>query len=188
MPNWCSVAITITGPVDTIRALHEGAVDGKLCNTVYPVPQMLVDTVSGTVGQAGSDKQLSLEEQERFNTEMFSYKNWYDFCVNEWGVKWDFGNEHAAFTDNGNGTATLTVSDETAWSPPIAILEKMHDQGLDVLAYYYEPGMAFCGKWENGNDECYNITGNSEWVDNNIPDDINETFEISEQMAQWEEA
>lgn len=188
MPNWNENAITITGPIAMVRTLHEGAVAGNFCNTVYPVPQMLVDTVSGSVGKAGSQEQLAHEEQEQRNIELFGYKNWYDFCVAEWGTKWDFGSdETASFSDNGDGTATLTMNDETAWSPPIAIFEKMHDQGLDVLAYYYESGMQFCGKWHNGSDECYQIQGNSVWVEENIPDEIDETFAISESMAIWED-
>jgi hypothetical protein len=188
MPNWCSCVINVTGPIAMVRTLYEGAVAGNFCSTVYPVPQMLVDTVSGSVGRLGSAEQIEHEQQEQRNVELFGYKNWYDFCVAEWGVKWDFGSdEGASFSDNGDGTATLIVGDDTAWSPPIAIFEKLHAQGLDVLAYYYEPGMAFCGKWHNGNDECYNIKGNSTWVDENIPDEINETFAISENMAQWED-
>lgn len=188
MPNWNENAITITGPIAMIRTLHEGAVAGVFCNTVYPVPQVLADTVSGTVGKPDSDEQLAQEEQEQRNLELFGYKNWYDFCVNEWGTKWDFGSEeNASFSDNGDGTATLTIGEDTAWSPPIAIFEKLHDQGLDVLAYYYEPGMMFCGKWHNGSDECYQIQGNSVWVEENIPDEIDETFSISENMAMWED-
>lgn len=188
MPNWNANVITVTGPIAMVRTLYEGAVAGTFCNTVHPVPQMLVDTVAGAVGKADSDAQLAQQEQEQRNIELFGYNNWYNFCVKEWGTKWDFGSEDAAaFTDNGDGTATLTVNEDTAWSPPIAIYEKMHEQGLDVLAYYYEPGMAFCGKWHNGEDECYNITGDAAWVDENIPDDINETFAISESMSMWEE-
>lgn len=188
IPNWNANVITITGPIAMIRTLHGGAVDGKFCHTVCPVPQELTDTVSGSVGQPGSPEQVALEEQQQRNVEQFGYSNWYDFCVAEWGTKWDMGSaETALFSDNGDGTATMTLNEDSAWSPPIAIFEKMHEQGLDVTAYYYEPGMAFCGKWHNGNDEIYEIHGNSKWVEENIPDEIDETFGISENMAVWEE-
>jgi hypothetical protein len=188
VPNWCNNSITITGPIAVIRTLYEGAVAGNFCNTVYPIPQMLVDTVSGSVGKPGSVEQIEHEEQEQRNIELFGYKNWYDFCVAQWGVKWDFGSDDAAsFSDNGNGTATLILGDDTAWSPPCGIFEKLHAQGLDVLAYYYEPGMAFCGQWHNGADEYYKILGNSDWVDANIPADINEAFAIAETMSEWEQ-
>jgi hypothetical protein len=52
---------------------------------------------------------------------------------------------------------------------------------------YYEPGMGFCGAWMDGEDEYYQIEGNSEWVEANIPEYIDEAFGISENMAQWEE-
>jgi hypothetical protein len=188
MPNWAANVITITGPIAMIRTLHGGAVDGKFCHTVCPVPQELTDTVSGYVGRAGSDEQAAHDTQQQRNLDQFGYRNWYDFCVDEWGVKWDMGSaDSAIFSDNGDGTATMTLNEDSAWSPPIAIFEKLHEQGLDVLAYYYEPGMAFCGKWHNGVDEYYEIRGDSAWVEANIPNEIDEVFGISENMAIWEE-
>ena len=35
--------------------------------------------------------------------------------------------------------------------------------------------------------DSYNIEGDSDWVDENIPDSINTHFAISENMAMWED-
>jgi hypothetical protein len=53
---------------------------------------------------------------------------------------------------------------------------------------YYEAGMGFCGTYnsEDGG-ESYDITGDSSWVELNIPSDIDAQFNISEQMREWEE-
>ena len=45
----------------------------------------------------------------------------------------------------------------------------------------------FCGAWNNGCDEYYNIDGGSQWVIDNIPDYIDSEYCISESMAEWEE-
>jgi hypothetical protein len=76
---------------------------------------------------------------------------------------------------------------DSAWAPPIEAYSKLMSMGFYVEAMYYEPGMGFCGAWFDGNDEYYQIEGNSEWVRENIPEHIDEAFAISEGMEQWEE-
>ena len=71
--------------------------------------------------------------------------------------------------------------------PPIAAYEKLVGLGFEVEAMYYEPGVSFCGEWNNGEDLYYQIEGNSEWVRENIPEHIDEAFGISEGMEAWEE-
>ena len=61
------------------------------------------------------------------------------------------------------------------------------DQGYSVRAYYYEPGMAFCGIHDENGDECYDIGGyTSETVKESIPEDLDEMFGISECIADYE--
>ena len=52
---------------------------------------------------------------------------------------------------------------------------------------YYESGCAYCGTWEDGIDECFNIEGNSKWVEKHIPRGLDDEFCISMGMAEWEE-
>lgn len=189
MPNWSMNCIKVTGVTDAIRELFESAQRGEFCNAVAPIPDMLKDTVVGSVGLKDSEQQLEHEMQQNLNSELFGYKNWCDFCIEQWGTKWDLGTSDTVnIDDNFDGTSTLTVSDDSAWSPPIGIFEKLHEQGFNVLAYYYEPGMGFCGRWHNGVDEYYQIQGNSDWVDEHIPNEISEIFAIAENMRQWEDS
>jgi hypothetical protein len=188
MPNWCSNSLYVTGPTQVIKDMAAAAEKGELLQFVCPVPQELTDTVSGSFGD--TEKQAALEAKQSANVEKYGYATWYDFCVNEWGTKWDIGGEdcHMEVTDvgDGSGNSTLKISFDSAWAPPIAAYEKMEGLGLEVRAFYYEPGMAFCGQFFEGEDAYWNITGNSDWVSENIPDEIDTEMNISESMAEWE--
>jgi hypothetical protein len=52
--------------------------------------------------------------------------------------------------------------------------------GFSIHAIYYESGMGFCGIWENGRDEYYDIEepANQEWIEANIPAEILENMGI----------
>jgi hypothetical protein len=61
------------------------------------------------------------------------------------------------------------------------------DLGFEVEAFYYEPGMAFAGKWDNGIDEYYEYSGeDSTTVRESIGAELDDYFGISESMAEWE--
>lgn len=109
---------------------------------------------------------------------------WYDFCLANWGTKWDVTSYDLHETDGRH----INISFDTAWSPPIEWYDKMVKMGWKISAYYYEPGVAFCGTYtdESGNEE-YSLDGSAESVRENIPRDIDDMFSITEQMRQWEE-
>ena len=110
--------------------------------------------------------------------------DWYNHNINEWGTKWDFGHGDGIndFTEH-----SLTVYFDSAWAPPIAMMEKLEALGFAVNLMYYEPGMAFCGRYSDGDDEYYEYGGfSSDQVADVVPQEIDETFSISEQMAEYE--
>jgi len=185
MPNWCSNTLTLrhTDPAmirRAVEAFHRGA----FFHEFVPVPQDLLDTVSGWSNVA--EEQAAREAQEVANVEKHGFKNWYDHNVARWGVKWDVGSEDDI--EEFDGGKEISVTFDTAWAPPIEFYQALGELGFFVDAYYYEPGMSFCGHYTtDGGDEYYEITGDSDWVEENIPSDINEVFSISESMAQWED-
>jgi len=66
-------------------------------------------------------------------------------------------------------------------------MEALTEQGFEVTLYYYEPGMGFCGKWQDGDDEYIEYTDeNSETVRAAIGDELDDMFGISESMADYE--
>jgi len=124
----------------------------------------------------------------RFLQEFVPFPNgeWdYNWCVQNWGTKWDVGCEDAHMVEqDANG---VVFNFDSAWAPPTSAYEQLMEQGFKILAYYYEPGMAFCGKWENGDDDYYEYGDMSaEEIEALLPDDLDETFGISESVAEYE--
>jgi hypothetical protein len=156
--------------------------DGRLLEEFIPVPKDL-HIVAGSVGDP--DEQRKLEEATARNVETYGYGNWYDFCVNEWGTKWDVGGDDYGTPQIEDGR--MTVSFDSAWSPPIGAYEKLVDLGFSVRGYYYESGMNFAGIWEDGCDDFYDLQGTSEAVREQIPEELDEMFGITECMAEYED-
>jgi hypothetical protein len=78
-------------------------------------------------------------------------EDWYRWCCNNWGTKWDFGRDEyydPAKIEDGK----VVVSFNTAWSPPVQFYEKLVELDYNLRATYFEPGMAYCGIWDNGID------------------------------------
>lgn len=182
MPNWCNNSVTITHEDPAkMSALVEAMNDNKFCNFARPVPADLSDTISGSFGD--SEKQAALEAQTARNIETHGYGNWYDFCVNRWGTKWEVDTKDSVDFDG----QTVTASFDSAWSPPTGVYQALVDDGYDVVAYYYEPGMGYLGKFDNGFDETFEISGEtSQTVRSVIGAELDDMFNISESMAEYE--
>mgnify|MGYP000046429017 FL=1 len=182
MPNWCNNVIELAHEDPTMIARADKALrEGKFLEEFCPVPESL-HIVAGCVGDP--EEQKKLEEATAKNIEVHGYGNWYDYCVNEWGTKWDVGGDGIEPTIEGN---TLTASFDSAWSPPINAYEKLLDLGFQVRAYYYEGGMNFAGVWDNGDDDFYDLPSTSAECREQLPEVLDEMFCISENMEMWEE-
>ena len=185
MPNWCNNTVEIYHSDPAIlERVRTSFNDGRLLDEFIPVPKDL-QIVAGCVGAKDSPEQIALEAQEKANIEKHGYKTWYDFCVNEWGTKWDIGGDGAEAQDIPGG---LMLSFDSAWSPPCDAYAKLVDLGFSIRAMYYEPGMAFAGIWEDGDDDFYEYGGlTSEQIREELPEVLDEAFCISESVAEWEE-
>ena len=185
MPNWCNNTVEI-GHSDPakIRELVAAVNEGKFLNYCKPVPEAL-QIVAGRVGDDADPEQIKLQEQTMNNLSVYGYATWYDFCVNEWGTKWDVD---AIETIELEGDVDhITFGFDSAWSPPTGAMEYLMEQGFTVKLYYYEPGMAFAGVWDNGDDDYFEIGGmSSEEVQSNLPPELDEMFGISETIAEYE--
>jgi hypothetical protein len=183
MPNWCNNFVSIRGPKESLQKLKEAYDNQEFCNAVIPVPEDL-KIVAGSVGDPV--EQAKLEADTRRNIEVYGYGNWYDFCVNRWGTKWDIGGDGGAdLEDDGE---CLTMSFDSAWSPPTGVYEALTEQGYVVEACYYESGMAFCGVYtsENG-DDCYDISNMSaDEIADTIPAELDDCMGITESIREYE--
>lgn len=99
----------------------------------------------------------------------------YEKACRDWGTKWEAsGISWMHFTDEDK----LSINFESAWCPPEGVYQAMFNQGWEIEAYYYEPGMGFVGKFfvEDGIlvDESYDIN------DDPIPAELVEMFGIED--------
>ena len=180
MPNWCSNGITLRhadpAMIDRVVRGQEG-----LLMEFLPTPQALTETVAGFMGE---DKRAAHEAQQAANIEKYGFKDWYDWNVANWGTKWDFALENVERQDAN----TVTAAFESAWGPPTGAYERLMEMGFEIEAFYYEPGMAFVGKWDNGVDDYYEYSGEtSETVREAIGAELDDYWGISEEIAQYEE-
>jgi hypothetical protein len=137
--------------------------------------------VAGSVPEA---ERADHELKEELNRITYGYTNWYDFCVNEWGTKWDVGADGNPAQDIPGG---LMLGFDSAWAPPVAAYEKLQAMGFRIRAMYYECGMAFAGIWDNGDDDYYEYGDmSSTEIAETLPSELDEAFCISEQAAEWE--
>ena len=169
MPNWCENKMTIrhTDP-SMIKRARDAWMDHRFLKDFIPIPQELC-IVAGRVGADDNPEQVLLVAQQESNQKKYGYQDWYTYCVNEWGTKWDIGYDegegNAPYNEN---QAEFTVRYNSAWSPPEAACFKLVAMGFDITNYYYEPGMGFCGVFKDGEDHQYS-TGEA-------PKEIQEMF------------
>jgi hypothetical protein len=184
MPNWCNNRVVISHK-DTakLEALVAAVKEGKFCNHVIPVPEDLQIT-AGFLGD--TDAQKELERKTAENLKKYGAGNWYDFCTSRWGTKWDVDPYDPADVKIENNT--IEFGFDSAWAPPVGIYQALVDDGFEVEATYYEPGMAFVGRWFNGDDECYEFGGEtSDTVRDAIGEELDDEYGISESMREYEE-
>ena len=187
MPNWCNNTLELhhEDPAMIERAKKAFA-DGRLLDEFCPVPASL-HIVAGRVGDDTDPKQIELEAQEKANLEAHGYSTWYDYCVNEWGTKWDVGGNdyNEPQQDSPN---KITMCFDSAWAPPCAAMDKMMDMGFSVRLYYYEPGMCFAGIYSEDGDDYYDLSNlSSEQAKEELPEALDDMFCISETMAEYEQ-
>lgn len=154
MPNWCENHLILkhNDPAMIDRAARAFE-EGRLLSEFVPIPEPLRNTVAGAMAD-GYERDLH-EATQAINEKYFGYRNWYDFCVTEWGTKWDVGGRDAFL--HSKDSDHLNVSFESAWSPPTGVYCKLQELGFDVQAYYYEPGCGFVGLHNADGDQCFDV-------------------------------
>lgn len=183
MPNYCNNLITLThDDAEMIEKIAgcDGSNKGVL-QTLIPCPEDLLNPETTTWGHG--DEEQARESLREALMQKYGFKSWYDWCIANWGTKWDLCEVSFNRVDDN----TIQLSCDTAWSPPIGAFEKLMELGFGVHAYYYEGGMAFAGIWDNGDDQCYSDWGDSNNAKTILPQDLDDTFAITETMAEYEE-
>ena len=128
MPNWCICELTVSGPK---KVLDEFVKQAKQ-----------VKTKDSNKSEFSLAKFVPIPKKEE--------ANWYDWCVENWGTKWDLD---GADCDRPSDKQ-VKYGFHSAWSPPLEALDKIAElfPKLKLEIIYDEPGMCFEGErvWENG--------------------------------------
>jgi len=159
MPNWCLNKLTVSHTDKAALDRFVAAYNkGTLCQEFLPMPE----------GYTENGK-------------------WYDWCVSNWGTKWDVGADEGTEKEERYGlkatvvpwsdknTIEASCSFDSAWAPPVGLYDKLVELGYDVHASYFEPGMGFCGVYHNGCDNYIEYRSHDE-----IPVGIANDFNIKE--------
>lgn len=157
MPNWCMNNLTVS---HSDKAMVQKFVDawntGAVCEQFIPKPP---------------------EE------------DWYSWNISKWGTKWDFGRDKnyddpAEAKENGN-KYEVTVSPNTAWSPPIDFYNHLVELGYRIHASYFEPGMGFCGIYNDGHDNFIDYGNDKDIIPVGVWNDFGlaDFFEMMEEEA-----
>ena len=138
MPNWCSNSIVITGDKDKIKKIKRvlQSMDTKQDN--IGIFQTLV----------GKDDNISESQYHEGGA-------WYQHNLDRYGCKWDINWDDSNIDVEDD--ECITMSPETAWSPPEGFCRLLSQQyGVDVRLEYSEPGCDFAGlllTYGDGRDE-----------------------------------
>lgn len=128
MPNWCRNSITIHhNDLEMLNKFITASNDGCIAKTFCPEPNPAGHTMTS--------------EQ-------------YDWRIENWGTKWDFGVEDLQNEDMN----TVYGYIDTAWTPPVGVYHALKALGFRIDAIWLGDGDEFAGKFEDGKvSEYYDI-------------------------------
>lgn len=129
MPNWVYNFANISGKTEELKSFitksteprpyENGLAEDRMFsfwNFVAP-PEDRLDEYFGIHGWA--------DGEQKGNTDT----NWYNWNNENWGTKWDAGDTYLAEMDeNADGTASIHISFQTAWSIPEPVMRAMVEQ------------------------------------------------------------
>lgn len=160
MPNWCANSLKLIATTaesesklsEIVRELARATAaneNAAIFSLIKPIPQAL-NIVAGFSGDAA--EQSAREAAYQVNLDTYGYSNWYEYCIGEWGTKWDASD--ATYDIDGN---QVTIYFDTAWSPPMGIYHALENMGFKVEATYVEQGMGYIGYYRDGKDAQYDL-------------------------------
>lgn len=111
--------------------------------------------------------------------------NWYEWNIQNWGTKWDVNVNEGYFERIGDDI--LRLSFNTAWGPPTALYDFLFEEGWDVEAQYYEPGIGFIGEYDNTIDDTWEIDFSNEESIKAVPEELAEQFGLYDELESYRE-
>lgn len=141
--------IPVAEYIDLCRNIQHSQVADK---PNYAMSQAEVANRKAQIQRCGDDEKsiLALGKQAVDNYRKYGATDWYEWCCNNWGTKW---NAHNTEIPDKN---TSTVYFDTAWSRVIKLIQKLSEMHPDCkFEYEYAEEQAgyFAGKYEFENGE-----------------------------------
>jgi hypothetical protein len=179
MPNWCNNNITITGPkkiIDKIEKITKKDKPGLL-NYFHPMPKGLRDTTAD-----GSNDKAMIKK--------YGHSDWYSWAVDNWSTKWDVCEFHGVQKHDYG----ISFGFDSAWAPPIGAYQKFleDNSNVNIRTTYYEGGCDFMGIWDNGQDDCYEISSiapkgsKDKFWKTSVGKELDDLYGITESMEEYE--
>lgn len=130
------------------------------------------------------DRSELLNEFVPMPEELKEGDGWYGWAVSHWGTKWDVGGDGRDPIKDPN---VLELSFESAWSPPIEAYRALEEQGFEIEAHYYEPGIAFFGSYIDGVEDTVDFSSMGYQVIREEFPEADERWNISEWLEECAE-
>jgi len=176
MPNWCNNSVIVNGDKESIDRFEKFLNDNngkEWFDFILPCPEELKESTAD----------FSVNDTKQILIEKYGHADWYSWSLENWGCKWNCDAQ-----DWNRDDDTITFWFDSPWGPPINLYIEMENQGFSVDAYYHEEGVAFVGRFYDGNDENYEYSDLDSLDD--IPEDIVEYWglrDMIEDRMEWDE-
>ena len=101
------------------------------------------DFGSFSENEKGKKSFEATDEYRKYLLENFKACNWYQWGLENWGVKWDVFPDVYELDEENN---KITFSFLSAWCDPMYFFEWLGNHGIDFERTYDEPGQQFVGR------------------------------------------
>ncbi len=149
MPNWTKNELEVSGKAKEVRRFLKHMGEGFSFERIIPMPE---NCFRGNLGT--KDKEECLKK---------GIPNWYDWCSENWGTKWDCSEvevekvgcletnaeELDAVLDTSKNYSWVIYKFQTAWDAPHPIIAKLKSDwpDLDFGGGYVHEGYEGCGSF-----------------------------------------
>jgi len=140
MPNHVSHVFTITGESENIQNFISRCIskDGEFnFSSLVTKPEILDRTISGITNEMQTAEYKAIEKEA---IETTGFNNWYNWCIENWGTKW---NAYNTFYDHNDDFIQFEF--DTAWSCPEPIFNALAKQypTMKFHGYAIDEGYGF---------------------------------------------
>lgn len=179
MPNWCNNWIRLEhDDLEMVDRAGKALAEGRFLQEFIPCPDELQAENAECYAQGDEGERLNAIRAA--NVEKYGYQSWYDWRLANWGCKWDIEGSAVSSPEHH----ALESFFDSPWGPPTIAYKALEGLGFRITAMYYEPGMGFAGRYEDGLDESMDV---DDALNSWFGDELDSMFDIREQMKEWEE-